>query len=409
MVRLERHSALGRHQLIVGHRISPRDYPSIKRVQPIWTVHEAVSVDTKDEVTQCIVTQHRRTHDRAPMLMSNSMSVVPQPQDDRTYSFADRTFAQFSLQHDVHCIPVDQDEIVLLQPGQFPPRGVDKPEVLECGFGKGAWIDEFLERYHSWVTGVDIYLGEDNDGDDGDDDDDDDSPVQEFERKRWNLNAPFREDRSATRLSPEQFHLINSRFLADGINADRWPSYIRELKRMLIPGGWLQMVELELRFQSDNGRLASDNSAPLYVWSECYRRLMIQRNRDPRVGSRLRQYLEAEGFEQVYHGMPRLAIGGWSSDPGLGHDVRANMHGTLETVLLWPCIGALPGRGPPAMSTEQYRAMVRGAQAQLQDESLKLYYTACVSDAVCPPSDPQLTRRDRHVVRGRRPLASRRR
>lgn len=60
------------------------------------------------------------------------------------------------------------------------------------------------------------------------------------------MNARFPDDRGSDRLRRETFDLINSRLLAEGINSERWPSFVRELKQMLKPGGWLQMVELQL-------------------------------------------------------------------------------------------------------------------------------------------------------------------
>ncbi|TKA65407.1 hypothetical protein B0A55_10746 [Friedmanniomyces simplex] len=273
---------------------------------------------------------------------------------------------------------VCRNRIVLIPSGQFPPPGVDEPEVLDCGFGNGVWIDDLLgvQEYEDCkVVGVDIYLGNRDDDEDDDDDDDDDGNndgVQEFERKRWNLNAPFRADPSPSQLKREQFDLVNSRFLAEGINADRWPTYIRELKKLLKPGGWLQMVELELVFQSDNGRLAPNASEPLYVWSEWYRHAMTQRNKNPRVGQLLGQYLQTEGFDNVWSGPQRLEIGRWNSAFS-NMDIRANVSKTLETVLLWPCAGAPAGQRP-LMSLELYRAMVQNAQAQLQNDSLRLYY-----------------------------------
>ncbi|KAK0821336.1 hypothetical protein LTR91_004169 [Friedmanniomyces endolithicus] len=325
------------------------------------------------------------------------MAQVPQPLDDRRHTFGGRRFSLFSLQNNTYCIPVDEAEeercdelhkiirqvcgnrIVLVPPGQFPPPGVDEPLVLDCGFGNGAWIDDLLgvrEYEDCKVAGVDIYLGsrDDDEDDDGDDDDEEeDDGLQEFEKKRWNLNAPFRTDTSTSRLRREQFDLINSRFLAEGINTNRWRSYIRELKELLKPGGWLQMVELELVFQSDNGRLAPNASEPLHVWSQWYSHTMELSDKNPRIGRLLGQHLQTEGFDSVSFVPRRLEIGRWNSGPGLPDaDIRANLSKTIETLLLWPCAGALAGQRPP-MSPDQYRAMVRGAQIQLQDDSLRLY------------------------------------
>ncbi|KAK3620280.1 hypothetical protein LTR56_023494 [Elasticomyces elasticus] len=325
------------------------------------------------------------------------MTTVPQPTDDHTLVFDGRTFARFSLAHNTYCLPVDQvgDEeercdalnkiLRTLHNGRavlvpFPPSGVDDIRVLDCGFGKGAWIEDCLAEYQhviNEVTGVDIFLGEDSD----DEDEDEDDGVEEFRKKRWNLNAPFSEDRDENHLRREEFNLINSRFLAEGIDTNRWQPYIRELKELLEPGGWIQLVELDLRFQSDNGRLDPNSGAPLVVWNDWYRQTMVNRNKDPRVGQRLHQYLQVAGFQQVWGGTPQnLEIGSWNTRSSeAGRMIRDHVHRTLETVLLWPCAGTLRQQPPPLMSIERYRAMVRAAQEQLRDESLRLYYQVCVS------------------------------
>ncbi len=73
------------------------------------------------------------------------------------------------------------------------------------------------------------------------------------------------------------------------------------------------MVELELVFQSDNGRLAPSPSEPLFVWSEWYRHTMQQCDKNPRIGRLLGQHLQSEGFDSVSVGPRRLEIGRWNS------------------------------------------------------------------------------------------------
>jgi predicted methyltransferase len=43
--------------------------------------------------------------------------------------------------------------------------------------------------------------------------------------------------------------------VAGGIHANRWRSYVRDIFRVLKPGGWCQMVEIYFNAQSDNGTL----------------------------------------------------------------------------------------------------------------------------------------------------------
>ncbi|KAI1042761.1 hypothetical protein LB505_000963 [Fusarium chuoi] len=52
------------------------------------------------------------------------------------------------------------------------------------------------------------------------------------------------------------FDVVHSQMVAGGIHANRWRSYIRDIFRVLKPGGWCQMVEIYFNAQSDNGTLS---------------------------------------------------------------------------------------------------------------------------------------------------------
>jgi len=164
----------------------------------------------------------------------------------------------------------------------------------------------------SQATGIDICLGQKS-SDEGDDEDDDSEGsshgVQEYVKKRWNVNFPFQDDRSADHLRPETFDVIHSRMLAEGINASRWPAYVRDLRRLLNRGGWVQMCEILPHIQSSNGRL-SDNSC-LTRWWTTYARCLTHMGKNVRVGRELDRLLRDEGFEQVTSRSYDLPIGEW--------------------------------------------------------------------------------------------------
>ena len=165
------------------------------------------------------------------------------------------------------------------------------------------------------VTGVDIFLNRENVGDDDDSDDDDDGGeaegIQEFVKKRWNLNASFRDDRSEDRLRPETFDLINSRLLAEGIQTNRWESYVGQLKEMLKPGGWLQMLEIDLSFQSWAG-LPVYQQTRLDHWWQLYARRLEDMGKDVRIGGRLRSRLRDARFVGVEGRTITVPIGDWN-------------------------------------------------------------------------------------------------
>ena len=51
------------------------------------------------------------------------------------------------------------------------------------------------------------------------------------------------------------FDVVHSQMVTGGIHAHRWRSYIRDIFKVLRPGGWCQMVEIYPNAQSDNGTL----------------------------------------------------------------------------------------------------------------------------------------------------------
>ena len=222
------------------------------------------------------------------------------------------------------------------------------PTVLDCGFAGGAWIERMLEEFGGnldvspaatslvypfasadttsesgsrcsnrlltvlhQITGVDIYLGEEDDEDNSNGNGADFNAVQEFIKKRWNLNAPFSRDRSEDRLVPDSFDLINSRYLAEGINADRWTTYVRELGILLKPGGWLQMVEIQFPFQSQSGRLPDDSY--LRRWWDWYAWTLERLGKNVRIGRELEQRMRGEQrFRQVRAQAIDVPVGEWN-------------------------------------------------------------------------------------------------
>ncbi|CZT19567.1 uncharacterized protein RCC_05418 [Ramularia collo-cygni] len=325
------------------------------------------------------------------------MSGTPQPVNNSLSLVHGRYFSRFGLENNIHCVPVDErqerryDEIndvlrQLLGRTVLPPDlhldSVEDPEVLECGFGKGAWIDDLLkenDQLEIEVIGVDIFTGKGNNGDDSESPEESGSEeegIEEYIKTRFNMNAPFREERSGS-LRPEKFHLVNSRLLIDGINASRWPAFVKDLKAVLCPGGWLQMVEFHPLVQSFSGR-----DAPfLDRWSQTYMRTLEQMGKEPRCGPRLNQYMRDAGFEHIHSHAEVLPIGPWKEGrASLGNDCLAVIKDMIGSVSLW---GLLQVAG---MSSDEYRALIAGAQAELLKRELKLYFNVYVSYGQRPGS-----------------------
>lgn len=121
----------------------------------------------------------------------------------------------------------------------------------------------------------------------------------------WDLN-----DSMTPTYNRNHYDFIHSRCVGPGIRRDRWSGYIRDMKTLLKPNGWVQVAEYYHNIQSDSGRLTQDHA--LYKWGVMYRGLMHEHlNRDPRVGPSLADKLRHRSFRHVRARCFRIPIGEW--------------------------------------------------------------------------------------------------
>lgn len=123
------------------------------------------------------------------------------------------------------------------------------------------------------------------------------------------MNARFRSAPERDMLKMDTFDLINSRFLSDGIDSERWPDLISEYRALLKPGGWLQMVEVNWCFQSDNGARLPH----LEAWWNNYSMALRRMNRNPTVAGHLFRLMAEAGFVHIETKDEdnRIPVGDW--------------------------------------------------------------------------------------------------
>ncbi|KAK8079867.1 S-adenosyl-L-methionine-dependent methyltransferase, partial [Apiospora hydei] len=165
------------------------------------------------------------------------------------------------------------------------------------------------------------------------------------------------------------FDLVHSRLLAGGINTERWPSYLRDLYRVLVPGGWVQMVEIYFNAQSDGGHL-SDNHA-LSHWSRHYLSAMEQAGKDPRAGLKLEHWMRGSRLYQDGNerGNPSNV---WlvARDFGIGVANQENVSRLLSSLALYPCtaiqeyVVAGMKRSGPAMSSSHRHSSSKSSSSR---------------------------------------------
>ncbi|KAF1946879.1 hypothetical protein EJ02DRAFT_418224 [Clathrospora elynae] len=290
-------------------------------------------------------------------------------EDERRVIIHDRVFQQTSIDENIYLAPVagddreedrltDQHNIVcaLFGGALFSPRiPIKEPSsILECGYGGGDWAVQCAEEFEDCqVTALDIFPTRVTDQPDN------------LDLVGYNLNDKLR-DLEVFRSRP--YNLIHSRFVCQGIKSERWASYIRDMRLLLRPGGWVQIMEYYPIIQSDNGRL-TDQSAVRRWWLS-YKSAMARLNRDPKIGLRLQQLLMANEYRDVMVEVEQLPIGGWHPDAtkaSIGRDSVAMVGDLLESLGLWPFTSKL------GWTAAQFDYLMWEVRAELQTLELKLY------------------------------------
>ncbi|KAI1322991.1 hypothetical protein F5Y16DRAFT_384874 [Xylariaceae sp. FL0255] len=162
------------------------------------------------------------------------------------------------------------------------------------------------------------------------------------------------------------FDLINSRLVVGGINTNRWPGYIRDIFKCLRPGGWVQMVEIDMNAQSDNGSLG-DNSG-LRQWSQTYLYAMEQ-CKNPRAARRLGSWLRHAGFTDVDERMIPLPMCGWSESQreyDIGAANQENIRMLLSSLALYPFTNYL------SMTITEFHVLVAQARSEAANPAIKV-------------------------------------
>ncbi|EMD64698.1 hypothetical protein COCSADRAFT_36075 [Bipolaris sorokiniana ND90Pr] len=230
--------------------------------------------------------------------------------DTERVSVHGRIFQKISLDEKIYFAPVaidDREESRLTAQHDLMSRllgnrlfsnriPVTEPQsILECGYGGGDWAVQCADEFEDCeVTAIDIFPMQVSD------------QPENLELIGHNLNDPLRDPDI---FKANQYDLIHSRFVFPGIKTERWPRYIRDVKLLLRPGGWVQVMEYLPIIQSHNGRLTEDSA--VRRWWQSYQAAMTRMDRDPRIGRRLSQLLVENRYRDVAVDILQLHIGGW--------------------------------------------------------------------------------------------------
>ncbi|ORY63120.1 UMTA methyltransferase [Pseudomassariella vexata] len=311
--------------------------------------------------------------------MDDDETVEVAPDYHDTFYHHDRLYHVVSVNSNTNLEPVDEAEIARLENchqifymmvgGHLALPNVDRAgrvrasslrRVLDCGTGPANWAIDVANAY-PWceALGTDISAN--------------------MLPPDWNWPDRFRFElcnlNETLQFGHDVFDLVNSRGVAGGINASRWPQYVRDIYRAVRPGGWCQMVETHFTAQSFNGTLPNDGG--LSRWSTAYMDSMSRSGKEPRAGSQLAQWLTQAGFENVQSQAVRWPMCGWSDGSGreddairydIGLSSEENISSMLSALAFYP-LTVLEG-----MDLAEFQLLAEQARQEASNPAFQPYF-----------------------------------
>ncbi|ETN42517.1 uncharacterized protein HMPREF1541_01674 [Cyphellophora europaea CBS 101466] len=279
-----------------------------------------------------------------------------------------RTYQTYSLEREINLAPVDDEEGFRLEQqhdlvkdilgdalsdawphhGLYPSFVGEPRDVLDCGFGTASWCAEVAEYDPDClVIGLDIAL----------------HLATDFPE---NCSLEIADLNETITLASSSIDFVHSRFIAGGLSRYRWPGYLSDLFRTLRDGGWIQLMEWDLSFRSNNGE--DDKLQALREWTRLYY-MALDQSRQP-AGKRLTQVTQLEDmlrtarFQNVSTRSIEVPTCGWDSrSKKIGEKNLANMQALIEAVARYPVLSR--GLTDPAT----FEQILSAARAELALES----------------------------------------
>ncbi|RNJ52441.1 hypothetical protein D7B24_003679 [Verticillium nonalfalfae] len=209
-------------------------------------------------------------------------------------------------------------------------KKTDRARVLDLGTGTGIWAIDVSDALwkgpenHGLVHGLDLAYIQPADV----------PSTVSFMQADVEEPWPLREN---------DYDLIHIQLLMGGIRD--WTDLYRKIFRHLKPGGYLEHVEIDWTFRSDDNTLTSDTA--LVAWSEAVHRALRTFGTPLDINDRIKGDLQAIGFTDVTETIVKLPINPWADnkhDQELGrwfnlaatHAVNAMSLAPLTRVEGWP-------------------------------------------------------------------------
>lgn len=164
--------------------------------------------------------------------------------------------------------------------------------ALDLGCGTGIWAMDFADAYpEAMVTGVDL------------------SPIQ----PRWvppNCHFMIDDIESPWGYPRDHFHFVHIRCLMGSIG--NWPALYRQAYDHMAPGAWIQHLDMDITFTSDDGTVGEDHT--MAQWSRTFIEAGDMMSKTFRIPDQASMLIQQAGFTDVHQIWYKAPVGAWTKD-----------------------------------------------------------------------------------------------
>ncbi|RGP66590.1 hypothetical protein FLONG3_8786 [Fusarium longipes] len=241
--------------------------------------------------------------------------------------------------------------LTVLLDGQLylAPIGDNVQKALDVGTGSGIWAIDFADQFpQAEVIATDL------------------SPTQ----PKWvppNVRFEIDDATEPWTWKDDSFDFVHMRYLFGAIQD--WTALYQQAFRVCTPGGWVESVEADIHFRSDDGTAEGEEVCKLC--NKLYEEGGKAIGRSFFVHDLQPKGMEEAGFVDIRTVDYKIPVGGWPKDPRLaevGRFVKLTLENDIEgyTLLLWNNVLHWP--------EDEYQVFLMGIRKVLRNPRIHGYF-----------------------------------
>ncbi|KAF4420511.1 hypothetical protein FACUT_11165 [Fusarium acutatum] len=267
---------------------------------------------------------------------------------------SDKFVTEYSFPNDeqqLESVDISHHYLSVLLDGQLylAPIGDNVQKALDVGTGSGIWAIDFADQFpQAEVTATDL------------------SPTQ----PKWvppNVRFEIDDATETWTWKDNTFDFVHMRYLFGAIQD--WTALYQQAYRVCTPGGWVESVEADIHFRSDDG--TAEEQEVYKLCNKLYEEGGKAIGRTFFVHDLQPKGMEEAGFVDIKTVDYKIPIGDWPKDPRLaevGRFVKLTLENDIEgyTLLLWNNVLQWP--------KDEYQVFLMGIRKALRNRKIHGYF-----------------------------------